>query len=59
MILKDDSSINILNEMVNNRFVRVTKGDSLYYEGDNVIIEKDSVYIENHSTGPGKFLTRM
>jgi hypothetical protein len=50
-VLSDDASIQKLNEMVNERSIRVTtKGN--YYSGENIIIDRDSTTVESFTRSP-------
>jgi hypothetical protein len=48
-VLSNDTSLKELNELVRERYVRVTTNDSIY-TGDNIIINRDNTVIENYST---------
>ena len=49
IVLSNNETLKKLNEMVNERSVRVTTTDSVY-TGDNIIINRDSTIVENYST---------
>jgi hypothetical protein len=51
IVLSNDASLQRLNDLVQDRTVRVTTKDSIY-NGNNILVNNDSTVVENISTEP-------